>query len=360
MHDYQDCEIMKHNKRFLLLIIAGFIMSCNKGDVDHNKYLIEKTDKLRKEINDNKTELYQIPSQINKQEQDSIANFNKTDTIALSLQEKQQRKQYLQIKITAIAEQSWREYWNENFPKYKDYINSHLSYQDIQNLSKYVNVAHFTLSCDIDTNYYKSLDDILYGPYWREFADFADSTDSRLIKKYKKVRTDAENKYPYIFSKCVFYDGKKITKYEETPKKTNIVFTESINIGRDILREQSPCPDTNMYEFNRLRNVSKIFTADIHFLLETVFIHDIFNEDSEYIDLQSSLFAPHYEELSQYVNEIISLNFEISRLTTRHDSDVQHIKNHFQDTKRQQELSKMEEIKVLQQKLENMSIEQSH
>ena len=103
------------------------------------------------------------------------------------------------------------EYWIENFPKYKSYIDDAFTATEKTELGRYIGAAYFSLSCNIDTNYYKTMDEILYGPYWHEFAEFAEPTSPTVIAKYKRVRAMAEKQFPYIYVRSVFYDGGLIT-----------------------------------------------------------------------------------------------------------------------------------------------------
>lgn len=343
--------IVYKSKRFLLLVAMGTLLIAAQ-DTDEKQKFENGKDHLRQEIESAKKELYLVRPHIEKQVQDSIATFDKTSPDAISLREKQQQKQDLQIKITKITEQCWKEYWLKNFPKYTAYIDSLFSEKDIQELSDYVDLAHFTLSCDIDTNYYNSLDEILYGPYWREFAFFISSESPKLAKKYTNVRKSAEQQYPFIFPKTVFYDGPQITTTDST--KANATFTEAIKLGRELLRQKSVAPNKYMYKYNKYRNVSKIFTADIHFLVESIFVGY-----QEYMDLQSPLFALHIDELQTLTNDVISLNSQIIRLNIRHDKEIKNIKNHFDTIVRQQESDKSAHIKSLQNALEMFSAQKT-
>ena len=342
---------MKFHKRFLLTMSTGLLF-CSACDTSCQKNIETEKEELRKKIEAEKTDLYYVHSKNMVQEQDSIAQFDSISPTYLLLKQKQQEKLDLQIKIAKLIEQSLREYWLSNFVKYKECINNSLSDQDIIELSEYVGVAHFTLSCDIDTNYYDSLNDILYGPYWREFVEYADTISPKLAKKYQKARRFAENKYPCIYPKSVFYDGQTITKSINKPSYKNQIFTDAFKIGRDKLREKSTTPDSFMYDFNKMRNVSKIFTADIHFMIESVFILT-----GEYIDLETPLFKQYYSELIDLVNQIIVLNSEIRKLDTQHNTDIKKIKNHFDSVAQKQAQDKRYEIKMLQNKLESLDVQ---
>lgn len=339
---------MKLHKNFFIVATAGLLVGSISCDLSHEKNLEMEKETLRKKIETEKKDLYYVFPKAKIQERDSIARFDSISPNNLLLKQKQQEKLDLQIKIAKLVEQSLREYWLSNFAKYKEYINNGLSDQDIIELSEYVGVAHFSLSCDIDTNYYNSLNDILYGPYWREFAEFADTVSPNLARKYKKVRQSAEKKYPFIHMRSVFYDGQTVAKSVEKPSYKNQIFTDAFKIGRDKLREQSVTPDLFMYDFNKMRNVSKVFTADIHFMIESIFLLS-----GEYIDLETSLFKQHYSELLDLVNQVIVLNPEIRKLNAQHETDIKKIKDYFDDAARQQAEYKSAEIKVLQSKLES-------
>jgi len=344
---------MSFNKKFLLFIATGIIFNMS-SDVDNDKNSSVYEEKLRKEIQNNKDELNRIPHSVSIQQQDSIAHFDKTNPNSLLLQQKQQEKLNLQIKVTKIAEQSWREYWLLHFSKYKDFIKSCFSDDEIQELSTYVNKIYFSLSCDIDKNYYTSLDEILYGPYWREFAEKISSDAPKLTKKYINVRKSVEKKYPYIFTRNVFYDGTGVTVHVDNLEYANRVFTQAIEIGRESLREKSDCPDIVMSNFNKLRNVSDIFTADLHFWVESIFI-----TDQEFVNLKSKLFKYHYGELSDSINRIILLDSEIRKLNNNRDKDIKEIKQHFEHVTEQRENAKREKIETLRCLLENIAVQKT-
>lgn len=350
---WQKIRKMYVNKKFLWVVATG-VMFGMSSDIDNNQNNNIYRENLRKKIQNNRDELNKIPQLVSVQQQDSIAHFDKTNPDALLLQQKQQEKLNLQIKITKIAEQSWREYWLVNFPKYKDFIYSGFSDDEIKELSAYVNKVHFSLSCDLDTNYYKSLDEILYGPYWREFAENIRADAPKLAKKYTNVRKNAEIKYPYIFTRNVFYDGTIITVCADNFGYTNRIFTQSIQTGLESLRAKSNNPDIVMRDFNKLRNVSNVFTTDIRFWIESIFI-----TDQEFIDLKSKLFAPHYTELLDSITQIILLDSEIRKLNIQHNQDIQNIKQHFESIAKQREDSKLEQIENLQNLLENAAVQKT-
>lgn len=341
-----------YKKVLLFICIGGSLCVCS--DTDYREHIFYRKSKLRQEIDYNKNKMYSIRPRINKQEQDSIAKFDKTSLNSVQLNQKQKEKKDLQICITQLVEKSLREYWMINFPEYKKYIYSKFSESDISELSCYVNKASFSLSSGIDNNYYKSLDEILYGPYWREFAESISLNAPKLSKKYLKIRRSAQKKYPYIFPQSVFYDGEKITKNSEDSFYKNTPFTEAVKSGCDIMRNQSLCTDTNINSFNKLRNVSKIFTTDLHFMVESIYL-----PNGYYIDLKSPLFAPYYSELSKLIDKIIMLNISIKTLNTKQNKDIKNIKDYFDNIAKQQEISTSEQIKLLQEELENLHIEKT-
>lgn len=309
------------------------------------EYTNSKTKQLRQKIENAKSGIKKIPCEIKHQERDSIAHFNALSPVYKELTQKRQEKQKLQTEIALLAEKSMSEYWKANFPKYKKYIYSKFTDSERAELSKCVNTVHFTLSCDVDTNYYKTLDNILYGPYWHEFIECAaEQVSAKTIKKYESVRKDAECKYPYIFIRSVFYDGGNITKTnpyyvapyepEKTPQKNdsitiyNKVFTQVIQEVCDSLSYPNTKKASYMREFNKFYNVSKIFTVNLDFLIETPFVFD-----SEYIDLQSPLFKKYADQIVQNIKQIIVLTPEIKKLDKKHEQDVNSIQEHFKALK---------------------------
>lgn len=340
---------MRKHKKIWLVVLAGIILEI-PGCISEEKRINNKKEKLRQEIRDNKDTLYSLNPKMAKQEQDSIASFDQHSPNSLLLQQKEKEKLALQINLTKITEKYWQEYWGATFPKYKQYIKSQFSEQEIKDLSHYVGNTHFTLSCDLDTNYYETIDDILYGPYWREFADAAEDIPLHLIKKYRYVRANAENLYPYIFVKNVFYDGGKITQYyKNKTDEENVEFTNAIKLGVGALKQsgRDVKPEIAMYDFNRLRNKSKMFTVDLHMFLESVYV-----SSSECIDLKSPLFASHYTELSDVVHQIILLTHQINKLNAQRNAEIQKIQKYFKKEQAQQELETLERVKELQDSLD--------
>ena len=324
-----------------------------------------KIEKLRDRIERKENSIHTtIPVETKKQERDSIATFNAQSKTYQNLVRDRKEKEDLQIKITELVEKSMAEYWCANFIAYKSYIDKGFSSPERDSLAKYVSVAHFTLSCDIDTNYYRSIDDILYGPYWREFAEFAEPTSPEIIKKYKTVRAAAESKYPYIHVRTVFYDGGRITTdnpdyvapYEDqyikrkpstdTTVKHNRIFTECIKTGSELIRNKATEPAPYMVEFNRLHNISKIFTADIYFLIESPFIYD-----SEHFDLQSPLFAKYADQILPMIKRIMVLNPKIINAEKQHDADVRQIQQYFEHEKIDQIHAAAQQIEDLKKEL---------
>ena len=325
----------------------------------------DKIEKLRDKIESKENSIYTtIPIEVKKQERDSISTFNAESPNYQKLLRNRQEKEDLQIKITQLVEKAMSEYWIANLSAYKSYIDKQFSPAERDSLAKYVGVAHFTLSCDIDTNYYRSLADILYGPYWREFCEFANPESSTIIKKYQSVRATAESKYPYIHVRTVFYDGGRITKdnpdyvapYEyadinrksgaDTITKYNNIFTESIKNGREIIRAKATAPAPYMIEFNRLHNISKIFTADIYFLVESPFVYD-----SEYFDLQSPLFAKYADQILPMIKRIMVLNPKIINAEKQHDVGIRQIQQHFEHEKMAQIHETAQQIEDLKKEL---------
>jgi len=345
---------MKSRKNLFIIATAGLLVGSVCCDISCKKKREIEKENLREKIETEKTDLYYVYPRAKVQEQDSIARFDAVSPNSLLLQQKRQEKLDLQIKIAKLVEQSLREYWLSNFAKYKEYINKGLSDRDIIALSEFVGVAHFSLSCDIDTNYYNSLNDILYGPYWREFAEFVDTVSPNLARKYKKVRQSAEKKYPYIYVRSVFYDGQTFAKSIGNPGYKNQIFTDAFKTGREKLREQPVAPDAFMSEFNKMHNVSDIFVADVNFFIEGVFLLS-----QEYIELNAPLFERQYPELLDLVNHIIVLNPEIRKLNAQHEKDIKKIKDYFDDAARQQASDKSDEIRELQSKLESLSVQKS-
>jgi hypothetical protein len=340
----------KHQKFFLALIII--LMAQSIGAELYTRYKQVKIDKLKKEIEQVKDDNQKIFGRIEKQKRDSIAVFDKTNANMIELNKLKQEKQNLQKQVAQIVEQSWREYRNANYSKYCAYIDSCFTEKEIAELSHYVGVAHFTLSCDIDCNYFKTLDDILYGPYWHEFAEFVRSKqhNKSLIKKYERVRRNAESIYPYIYIRSVFYDAGSIAKnYKDTITQTDIIFTDAIKSGREYLCDSvyksKPVQPEYMTEFNRLRNVSKIFTTDLYMLIESLFLCG-----DENVDLNAPLFSNHYNELFGLVQHIIDLTPKIKTCTSQHDTDIKSIETYFQDLR----YKKYDEAN---KKLENLKIE---
>ncbi|MCQ2580798.1 MAG: hypothetical protein MJ164_01315 [Alphaproteobacteria bacterium] len=333
----------KYNKIFTFIIatlmLVGMTTSVRKG------YTNSKTKQLRQKIEKTKSSVKTIPQQTKQQERDSIAHFNAQSAVYQELTQKRQEKQKLQTEIANLTEKSMSEYWKANFPKYKRYIYSKFTDSERTELSKCVNNVHFTLSCNIDTNYYKTLDEILYGPYWHEFIECAtEQVSEKTIKKYEHVRKDAEYKYPYIFIRSVFYDGGNITttnpyyvapyEPEKTPQKNdsitiyNKVFTGVIQEFRDSLLYKNTNTASYMNEFNKFHNVSKIFTANLDLLIETPFVFD-----GEHIDLQSPLFKKYADQILQKIKQIIVLTPEIKKLDKKHEQDVNSIQEHFKELK---------------------------
>ncbi len=306
-----------------------------------------KIENLRERIERKENSIYTtVPANVKKQERDSISTFNTESPNYQKLLRNRQEKEDLQIKITQLVEKAMSEYWIANFSAYKSYIDKQFSPAERDSLAKYVDIAHFTLSCDIDTNYYRSLADILYGPYWREFCEFANPESSAIIKKYQSVRAAAESKYPYIYVRTVFYEGGHITTetpdyvapYEDqyikrkpntdTTVKYNNIFTESIKTGRELIRNKATKPAPYMVEFNRLHNISKIFTADIYFLVESPFVYSFEN-----FDLQSPLFAKYVSQILPMIKRIMVLNPKIINAEKQHDVDIRQIQQYFEHAK---------------------------
>ena len=336
---------MKIREKIFWVFFAGLILQ-SVGTVAHDEYIKSKEQDLRKKIESKKTDMQLIPSRVKSQEHDSIVHFKEESPEYQDLIQKRQTKQELQICIAQLVEKSMSEYWVENFPKYKSYIDAAFTTAEKSELSQYIGVAHFTLSCDIDTNYYKTMDEILYGPYWREFANFAINTSPAVIAKYKYVRTVAEQQFPYIYVRSVFYQGGKITtdnpEYIESYQnaelikkqrgpidsldKYNRILTECVKTGRDLLRAKSVKPSKYMYDFNRLHNVSKIFTADINFLIESLFVLDCEN-----IDLNSALFNKYNSQILQNIKQIMTIDTQITRLESKHNADIKQIEHYFEN-----------------------------
>lgn len=320
-------------------MLVGMTTSVRKGYID------SKTKQLRQKIENAKSGIKKIPCEIKHQERDSIAHFDAQSPVYKELTQKRQEKQKLQTEIALLAEKSMSEYWKANFPKYKKYIYSKFTDSERAELSKCVNTVHFTLSCDVDTNYYKTLDNILYGPYWHEFIECAtEHVSEKTIKKYETVRKDAECKYPYIFIRSVFYDGGNITKTnpyyvapyepEKTPQKNdsitiyNKVFTQVIQEFCDSLSYPNTKTASYMNEFNKFHSVSKVFTANLDMLIENPFVFD-----SEYIDLQSPLFKKYADQIVQNIKQIMAITPEIKKLDRKYEQDVNGIQTHFKELK---------------------------
>ncbi len=341
---------MNRRQKIIWILIIILMAQSVGGDL-YTEYKRIKTNKLKKEIEQIKVDNQKLFDRIEKQKRDSIAVFDKTNANMIELNKLKQEKQNLQKQVAQIVEQSWREYRNANYSKYRAYIDSCFTEKELAELSHYAGVAHFTLSCGIDCNYFKTLDDILYGPYWHEFADFVRDTkhSKSLIKKYERVRRNAESIYPYIYIRSVFYDAGSIAKCGESITQTDINFTDAIKSGCEYLvdsvyKSKSVCPQY-MAEFNRLRNVSKIFTTDLHMLIESLFLYN-----DEYYNLNSPLFLSYHDELYDLVRRINTLNIKIKTCTSQHDTDIKNIETYFKDLgyKKYDELHK---------KLENLTIE---
>lgn len=351
------------DKIFMGLVM--FLLLDSLATSMHDTIHTTKIKNLRDRIERKEKSMYTtIPVETKKQERDSINAFNAESPTYQNLIRDRKEKEDLQIKITELVEKSMAEYWRANFPAYKLYIDKQFSFAEHDSLAKYVGIAHFTLSCDIDTNYYRSIDDILYGPYWREFCEFAESSSPVIIKKYKTVRAAAESKYPYIHVRTVFHDGGRITTdnpdyvapYEDqyikrkpstdTLVKYNRVFTESIKTGRELIRKKAVAPAQYMVEFNRLHNVSKIFTADIYFLIESPFVYD-----SEHFNLQSPLFAKYAPQILPMIKRIMVLTTKIINAEKQHDVDIRQIQKYFEDEKIEQIHETAQQIEDLKKEL---------
>lgn len=341
-----------NRRQKIIWILIMILMAQSVGGDLYTEYKRIKTNKLKKEIEQIKVDNQTLFGRIEKQKRDSIAVFDKTNANMIELNKLKQEKQNLQKQVAQIVEQSWREYRNANYSKYRAYIDSCFTEKELAELSHYAVVAHFTLSCGIDCNYFKTLDDILYGPYWHEFAEFVRDTkhSKSLIKKYERVRRNAESIYPYIYIRSVFYDAGSITKnYKDTITQTDIIFTDAIKSGREYLSDSvyksKPVRPEYMTEFNRLRNVSKIFTTDLHMLIESLFLYS-----DEYYNLNSPLFSNHYNELFGLVQHIIDLTPKIKTCTSQHNTDIKNIDTYFKDLR----YKKYDEAR---KKLENLKIE---
>ena len=334
---------MKFNKKFLIVAVYVFIF----GYIGAAIIISNKKDKLRQEINSTKQELQDLPHELQKQERDSIANFNKTSPNALVLNKMKQQRLNWQTRIAQIAEISWREYWNENFLKYKNYIDSSFTKSEKLYLAQYVGRSHFTLTCDIDTNYYTCIDDILYGPYWLDFSDILGKHQKKLQQKYIRVRMDAMNRFPYIFTQNVFYDGAKITTMSPTQEDT--IFTHAIKYGRDEMALKNVnMPNAHiMQSFNMLRNKSKIFTSDLQFLIQTIHIDDFYDESSEYLDLSSKIFNNHAQEILLYINQIMRLNPRILDCESNYKRDINQIHQYYEAVSHRVQYEKLERIAKL-------------
>lgn len=349
---------MKKYQKISLFILAYLLSMMNVSS--YSDHVHDTTERLWGEIKKNQTELRMLPIVIKHQEQDSIAQYESNSKDYAELVKKQQEKLDLQIKITQIAEQCCQDYWVKNFPKYKSYINSKFSRQDKLALSKCVNKAYFSLSPGVDVNFYTSSDQILYGPYWREFVEFVDSNAvdfskvAKIIKKYETVRTDAEKRFPYIYPRSVFFMGQKITVNAEKPDTLNVIFTHAVQNGLDTLREQfrENNPKPEIEDFNKLCNVSDIFTVDLHNFLESVYMPNIFPETAEYLDLNNPLFKKHYDEIKELVKKIKVLNPRIAKLNIKHDKEIEKIQTHFNGVKEQYQVTGLERDRELRDSLE--------
>lgn len=351
-----------NRRQKIILILIMILMAQSVGGDLYTEYKRIKTNKLKKEIEQIQVDNQTLFGRIEKQKRDSIAVFDKTNANTIELNKLKQEKQNLQKHVAQVVEQSWREYRNVNYSKYCAYIDSCFTEKEIAELSHYAGVAHFTLSCDIDCNYFKTLDDILYGPYWREFADFVRSKphSKSLIKKYERVRRNAETIYPYIYIRSVFYDAGSITKnYKDTITQTDIIFTDAIKSGREYLcdsvyKSKSVCPQY-MAEFNRLRNVSKIFTTDLHMLIESLFLCG-----DENVDLNSPLFLSYHDELYDLVRRINTLNIKIKTCSSQHDTDIKNIETYFKDLRYKKYDEANKKLEILKIELDSYNTQNEH
>lgn len=330
---------MKKRKAVLLVVKMAIALGIGLYAGCHET-TEEKIKKVQSEVDDKKDEINRVYYTVQKEQQDSIKHFNAQSDNYQLLLKKRQEKDSTQTQIANIVEKSLREYWVTNFPRYCAYIDSCFTDAERAALSQYMGKAYFTLSCGIDHNVYKTMDEILYGPYWREFVEyFKENFGSlpRVIKKYELVRKKAESIYTYIYPRSVFYDGGCITICPDSPSKTDVVFSDAILNGREILRAKSSKPDSCMAKFNSLRNVSNIFTADVHYMTESLFKYT-----SEYYDLNCPLFAKHREELKQLVLHIIALDLEIKRCENTNAKDIKQLEDHFKTV----ELARYEQLRV--------------
>lgn len=344
--------MIKRTNLFLLVAIisTSFVAVCGA----RRECRAQKKDAITKSIQLNQQELEKLPIETAAQMNDSISAFDAESENYQILQAKKQQELQLQMRILNLAEQSWREYWIENFPKYKKYIDSRFYKSELNQLKKCVGNTHFTLSCDVDTDYFVSLDQILYGPYWREFADSADISN-RLRNKYIRVHMDANKKYPYIFTKNVFYDGESLTVSDGDTE--TVAFSNAVRAGLAYMAELDSVRkmDSVMIEFNSLRNVSKVFTTDLDYFLKSVNLRNFGDERKEYLNLQSSLFAEHYEELLDYVKNLIGVSREAQRRNKLHEKEVAKIKQYFATNQQKIAHEKYERIAELNQQLNQMT-----
>lgn len=335
---------MKKRKAILLAVIMAiasgtvFCIMCQKQSEAKRKKAQAELDDKKAELDNKKDKRSKLYFTVQKEKKDSIEHFNAQSENYQLLLKNRQEKDSAQTHIATIVEQCLREYWSVNFVRFRAYIDSCFTDADRNALLQYVGNAFFTLSCEIDHNVYKSLDEILYGPYWREFVEYANTdTSHSVIKKYARIRKRAETIYPYIYPRSVFYEGGRITKSPDVPTKTDIAFSDAIVFGREKLRLTSPGPDSCMTKFNHLRNVSDIFTADLHYMIES-----LFNYSTEYFDLNCPLFAKRKEELNQTVLYIIALDSEIKRCENINNKEIKELEVYFKKV----EIARYEQLRV--------------
>lgn len=344
--------MIKRTNLFLLVAIISTSFVAVYGA--RRECRAQKKDAITKSIQLNQQELEKLPIETAAQMNDSISAFDANSENYQILQAKQQQKLQLQIKILNLAEQSWREYWIENFPKYKQHINSKFRKSELKQLQNCVGNTYFTLSCDVDTNCFISLNQILYGPYWREFADSADIS-KKLRDKYIRVRMDASKKYPYIFTQTVFYNGQSLTVPSDDA--TIIAFSNAVQAGLTHLHQMTSVSkmDSVMTDFNHLHNVSKVFTTQYAYLLESVNLCNMCDRTPEYLDLNSPLFVSHYEELLDCVKNLIGVSREAQRRNKLHEKEVAKIKQYFATNQQKIAHEKYERIAELNQQLNQMT-----
>lgn len=363
---------MKKSKKILSLVVIATYLLLLYGDIsplaktEHKlkvkqENLQNMQDSLTRDVEINNHSLSYINEEFAQKTQDSIAKFNEYSGIDVALSQNDKQIKNLQIQIAQTAELAWNEYWQKNFSKYKHFIDSKFTKQDVLALEKYVGKAAFSLTnCpEVDYNYCNNIDDILYGPYWDYIAEYIKKTDPKLAKRYIRIRTLAEQKYPYIFAHNVFYFGPTITKFRDsgaTITQQDVLFSEAILFGADSISSVAYADKANpqeyMYDFNSLRNICSMFTTNLHYFIESIFL----DEDNECIDINCPVFASHRAQLLDLTQQLEELSDKKSELNLQKQKAHKDINKYFDNAKRKTKNM----LKKQEQELANKKIKLEH